>query len=843
MKRQHKFTKNKKFKLFVVIIVLSFLCQNIAWANNKVPFQHERNGYTLSYQSMINQVARESNIISLILAIYNMHGFREGGISAKKANSIEQIKKKLKRQYTGIVENIEDVFIEEGLIYIRYRLNNKSLLFRLARGKSKGDKYKVVYEYRLIRSGYSLQIVEKCVVLSLEISSLKFLDLNLILHKIHHFLANITSKIKKRLEPLIRSKRKILTEEPKSILEFLDNRITQFEIADRTGIKRRFVAERKIDDATGKYLIEITSRPKKAGVKLMFVYNRVTKSLRVARNSKMGKWKDKGLYSKIIKIMSEEAMFVRTLVANKETLYTLAKLILKIYPTILPQIPNNKLGLSLPEIQAIAHDILSYGSYEEFKAHYTDNTERNFKLVYAVIEEASIQTKNGFSELVSQTLLACTRGNKFVHDFKHLNMDSYRVPDMFFNKLEAMRKAFGQEDWDAALNTADTILEIIEKERFSSIYSIAIDILKREAENTRKHAKSAILQEGNSQKQQYRSNSHSAANNNIGTNSEKLLRQGLHDINNLLMMVSEVEEIVESNLTLFLPRIRAFLNTDEGIADYLPNLIGRILELSKQLSRYVPNDGTVLSENLLKEFIQLSIQFSNLVDYLFNTKSSDMDSFKRINGKSIMRAKYISEKMRWMPSILKEAFSEIPDSESIRTDVAAYFEKLLTEEAQIYDFNISCSGFNRNIGMVDLNPIHMWRTVKNLFKNTREALYRKHGEILASINIDVEKQVAVISITDNAGGISPDIKDDIFKEGVTTKRNEYGTHGLGLSSVKNMLERAGGSISYTSVEGKGTTFIITLPIMVLQSDMLPPALPINPDGINKGVSRKIDASA
>ena len=65
-----------------------------------------------------------------------------------------------------------------------------------------------------------------------------------------------------------------------------------------------------------------------------------------------------------------------------------------------------------------------------------------------------------------------------------------------------------------------------------------------------------------------------------------------------------------------------------------------------------------------------------------------------------------------------------------------------------------------------------------------------------------------IRIKDNGCGMSPDVADHAFIPFFTTKSS--GT-GIGLSLCRQIILKHGGSIRVESKEGKGTTFIITLP--------------------------------
>ena len=75
----------------------------------------------------------------------------------------------------------------------------------------------------------------------------------------------------------------------------------------------------------------------------------------------------------------------------------------------------------------------------------------------------------------------------------------------------------------------------------------------------------------------------------------------------------------------------------------------------------------------------------------------------------------------------------------------------------------------------------------------------------------------LISIRDNGKGMSEEIKSQIFDHLFTTKAVGKGT-GLGLAIARQIVvEKHGGAIDVNSLPGKGTEFIITLPIKTAQT--------------------------
>jgi len=71
---------------------------------------------------------------------------------------------------------------------------------------------------------------------------------------------------------------------------------------------------------------------------------------------------------------------------------------------------------------------------------------------------------------------------------------------------------------------------------------------------------------------------------------------------------------------------------------------------------------------------------------------------------------------------------------------------------------------------------------------------------------------ALLEIQDNGHGIAPHVRDRIFEPFFTTKPVGKGT-GLGLSISYSLVRKHGGEISLTSSPGRGTSFIIQLPLV------------------------------
>ncbi|MBW2262256.1 MAG: HAMP domain-containing histidine kinase, partial [Deltaproteobacteria bacterium] len=85
---------------------------------------------------------------------------------------------------------------------------------------------------------------------------------------------------------------------------------------------------------------------------------------------------------------------------------------------------------------------------------------------------------------------------------------------------------------------------------------------------------------------------------------------------------------------------------------------------------------------------------------------------------------------------------------------------------------------------------------------------KKGGNLTLKVDKGQEGTLC-IEVTDDGGGIPPEIVKDIFEPFYTTKKEGEGT-GLGLSIVKNIITNHEGDISVRSTPGEGTTFTVTL---------------------------------
>lgn len=116
-----------------------------------------------------------------------------------------------------------------------------------------------------------------------------------------------------------------------------------------------------------------------------------------------------------------------------------------------------------------------------------------------------------------------------------------------------------------------------------------------------------------------------------------------------------------------------------------------------------------------------------------------------------------------------------------------------------FDFKTHIHGFSTRLQQMLIN----------LLLNANDAIIADEGQI--SIFGEEDQSALILRIKDNGSGIESRYFKKIFDPFFTTKEKGKGT-GLGLSITYNIVQEHYGEITVNSKVGKGTTFIIRLPI-------------------------------
>ena len=138
------------------------------------------------------------------------------------------------------------------------------------------------------------------------------------------------------------------------------------------------------------------------------------------------------------------------------------------------------------------------------------------------------------------------------------------------------------------------------------------------------------------------------------------------------------------------------------------------------------------------------------------------------------------------------------------------------------DLGAGCFRFPRRPGVVldwqddapalaiQTDPHKLSIVVRNLVGNALK--FTERGHVRAEVAI--ESTDLTIRITDTGIGIGPEDRETIFemfRQVDGSDKRSYGGVGLGLYLVRRFVEQLGGTVSFESEMGRGTTFVVRLP--------------------------------
>tara|TARA_R110002073_G_scaffold38859_6_gene111241 strand:- start:8099 stop:9922 length:1824 start_codon:yes stop_codon:yes gene_type:complete len=127
-------------------------------------------------------------------------------------------------------------------------------------------------------------------------------------------------------------------------------------------------------------------------------------------------------------------------------------------------------------------------------------------------------------------------------------------------------------------------------------------------------------------------------------------------------------------------------------------------------------------------------------------------------------------------------------------------------------------GVNQPI-YINADQNRLSQVILNLVSNAVK--FTEQGQIILSLICDSESSMT-IQVKDTGVGISEEDAKNLFQDFFQVRkhanRQVEGT-GLGLAIIQRIINRMAGTISLDSHEGKGSTFIVVLPVDIVQTDL------------------------
>ena len=156
------------------------------------------------------------------------------------------------------------------------------------------------------------------------------------------------------------------------------------------------------------------------------------------------------------------------------------------------------------------------------------------------------------------------------------------------------------------------------------------------------------------------------------------------------------------------------------------------------------------------------------------------------------------------------------DLDDVMKDVRALNEAQVAKTSIVYTYSKTSFTHAKLIG----SPLHLRQILLNLFSNA--AKYNKENGTIKTyaeeIACDENTATFRFTIRDTGIGMSEDfVNNELFEPFTQEKqgaRTQYQGTGLGMSIVKELIEKMNGTITVESVLGEGSAFTVTLPFEI-----------------------------
>ncbi len=150
-----------------------------------------------------------------------------------------------------------------------------------------------------------------------------------------------------------------------------------------------------------------------------------------------------------------------------------------------------------------------------------------------------------------------------------------------------------------------------------------------------------------------------------------------------------------------------------------------------------------------------------------------------------------------------------------KADLEKIIESIVTEflqEARVKNVHLVFERPYHNFPLVELDPEKIRLAIQNIIENAIK-YSRDDGKVI--ITLIPEATQVKIMVQDSGIGITKGQQEKIFQKffrADNAKEQKKTGTGLGLFTARNIMERHHGTIGFESIEGKGTTFTLVLPI-------------------------------
>jgi signal transduction histidine kinase len=159
-------------------------------------------------------------------------------------------------------------------------------------------------------------------------------------------------------------------------------------------------------------------------------------------------------------------------------------------------------------------------------------------------------------------------------------------------------------------------------------------------------------------------------------------------------------------------------------------------------------------------------------------------------------------------------FAKMPRARNVKLNLRSAIENTVHLFENTEGVEVRMKNHNQEDVTVYADPDQISRALSNLVKNAIQAIPSQRKGLI-EIGLDSKDQKALVTVSDNGAGIPEQMNGKLFRPNFTTKS---GGMGMGLAIVRKIIEDLGGSITFDTTPGEGTTFYIRLPLWEEQEE-------------------------
>ncbi len=241
------------------------------------------------------------------------------------------------------------------------------------------------------------------------------------------------------------------------------------------------------------------------------------------------------------------------------------------------------------------------------------------------------------------------------------------------------------------------------------------------------------------------------------------------------------------------------INFIHGNIEYANSYVRELLKLVSLYQQQYPNPSV------------------NIEEYI---EEIDLDFLKQDLPKTLSSLQMGSEKIREIVVSMRN-FSRLDECSIEAVNIQKGIDSTLVILNHRLKSGIKLIKEYGNVPLIQCYPAQLNQVFMNIISNAIDAIEetqnsgRWHGEKIPTIWIitEVEGDYLKARIKDNGPGIAPEVREKIFESFFTTKSVGKGT-GLGLAISYQIVGKHNGKIEVNSEPGKGTEFVISLPVRV-----------------------------